>query len=187
MAVLAGALAENLALDRGIGIGPLLVGSRGLLVAWWLALATFAASIAGVTVVLVVDLTLLRPLDLTHYRLLVAMFVVASLVELAAPPLAARWVRAAELIHALAPWVAINSAVVGCVISVLAFPGSPARALALGVGLAAGYGGALVSVAAARERLEHVAAPRALRGLPLVLVTLGLLSLGLSGLAGRGG
>lgn len=187
LAAAAGALAENLALDRGLGIGPLLVGSRRLLVAWWLAIATFVTSLAGLAVVLAVDRVVLQPAGLAHYRLLVVMFVVASMVELLAPVLAARAPQWSERIDALAPWVAINSAVVGCLVSVLAHPDTAARALAFGVGLAAGYGGALLSIAAARERLEHVTAPPTLRGLPLVLITLGLLSLGLSGLAGRGG
>jgi len=52
------------------------------------------------------------------------------------------------------------------------------------IGVAAGYGFALVSFTALRERLETAPVPAALRGIPMAFITAGLLSLGYVGLGG---
>jgi electron transport complex protein RnfA len=50
------------------------------------------------------------------------------------------------------------------------------------LGVALGYGFALLAFTAMRERLELAPVPRALRGSPMAFITAGLLSLGYIGL-----
>ncbi|MDP2181464.1 MAG: Rnf-Nqr domain containing protein [Actinomycetota bacterium] len=57
-------------------------------------------------------------------------------------------------------------------------------ALVFTVGVALGFGIALVSFAALRERLEHAPVPEFMRGTPMAFVTAGLLSIGYVGLSG---
>jgi len=52
------------------------------------------------------------------------------------------------------------------------------------IGVALGFGFALITFAALRERLEVAPAPAIMRGLPMAFVTAGLLSLGFVGLSG---
>ncbi len=58
------------------------------------------------------------------------------------------------------------------------------EALVYTVGVALGFGFALISFAALRERLEVAPVPEIMRGAPMAFVTAGLLSLGYVGLSG---
>ena len=62
--------------------------------------------------------------------------------------------------------------------------GTPNIAGAIGLGVAAGYGFALLSFAAIRERLDIAPVPDALKGNAMSFITAGLLSLAYVGLAG---
>jgi electron transport complex protein RnfA len=59
-----------------------------------------------------------------------------------------------------------------------------AEALVYTVGVAIGFGFALISFAALRERLEVAPVPDIMRGTPMAFITAGLLSLGYVGLSG---
>jgi electron transport complex protein RnfA len=75
----------------------------------------------------------------------------------------------------LLPQAAANCAVLG--VALLSAGSGLARSLAIGAAAGAGYLLAAVVFASLRERLDREQAPLAMRGLPLSLLTAGLMSL----------
>ena len=84
------------------------------------------------------------------------------------------------------PLITTNCAVLGVALLNTYAQRSLFEALLFGLGSATGFGLVLVLFAAARERLDISPVPAAFRGIPIALVTAGLMALGFMGFAGMG-
>jgi Na+-translocating ferredoxin:NAD+ oxidoreductase subunit A len=160
-----------------VGVGGRYAVSVGM------ALATLLATMVTCMLGYAAWRWLLVPFGLDYLRAVVLVLLVAAVVLLLA-----RWVRATSAplyaqLGAFLPLVAANSAALGVAILELGHGRDLQDSLAHGTTAAAGFGLALVLLAALRERLVAADAPQAFRGAPLVLVTAGLMALAFMGLA----
>ena len=170
------ALIDNVILSRLLGICPC-VGASGHMraamrrAAWTGALMALSALAAWT-----LDSLVLRPLDLGFLRTPAFVLVVAGLARLLE-------VVAARVPGPLAPPAgfsihgsAANCAVLGVVLITSRGSYTPLECLVAGIAAGLGYALVIALMTAIREKLEVEQAPQWLRGLPLQLVSAGLLA-----------
>jgi electron transport complex protein RnfA len=156
---------NNVVLGQLLGVCPLLGLPRGPRPALRASLALAAAMPAAALLAWVLRRLVLAPLGLQSLELL-ALCLVLALLLLA--PLRGRF-------GLLLPNALVNCAVLG--VGLLSAGSGPAASLAVGAAGGAGYLLAAVVFAGLRERLDREWAPAAMRGLPLSLLTAGLMAL----------
>lgn len=88
------------------------------------------------------------------------------------------------VISKILPAVTFNTALFGMLYLTLQKDFLETLAYSLGTGI--GYTGAIVVIYYAKQRLSFANAPRAFRGIPVLLVYIGIVSLAIAGLAGYG-
>jgi Na+-translocating ferredoxin:NAD+ oxidoreductase subunit A len=168
------ALVDNVLLSRLLGTvasedaplstraGLSLAAGVGVL----LALATVATW--------VVQAVVLDPLGVAFLRIPAYVFVVAGLAWLFAEGARRTGIRAGAGFSF--PEAALNSAVLGALLLVRGSGATAAQGLLAGLAAGIGYGGVHVVLAGIHRRLEIERVPRLMRGLPLRLVSAGLLA-----------
>jgi electron transport complex protein RnfA len=166
-AVLTFSFANNVVLGQLLGVCPFLGLPRGPRPAVRASLALAAAMPAFALLSWAVRHLVLAPLGLEGLEL-IALCLLLALALL--PPIRGR-------LGLLLPHALLNCAVLG--VGLLSAGRGAAASLALGASAAAGYLLAAVVFAGLRERLDREWAPRAMRGLPLYLLTAGLMALAL--------
>jgi electron transport complex protein RnfA len=82
------------------------------------------------------------------------------------------------------PLVLVNCALLGVALLNNRFDYGPMAALFSGLGYAAGFGLALLAIAAIHERIAVADVPAPFKGTPILLITLGLLSMAFMGFTG---
>lgn len=184
--LLAAALVNNFVLVQFLGLCPFIGTSARMETALPMTLATmFVLMLAALATHLVYHYLLL-PFDLGYLRIVAFVVVIASVVQFTE-----LFVRAASpLLHQLLgiylPLITSNCAVLGVTLIAIDEGHSLPRTLLLALGAGLGFGIALVAFAALRERLQDAAVPRAFRGPPLALITVGFMALAFAGLRGLG-
>lgn len=184
--LLAAALVNNFVLVQFLGLCPFLGTSSRMETALPMTLATmFVLMLAALATHLVYHYLLL-PFDLGYLRIVAFVVVIASVVQFTE-----LFVRAASpLLHQLLgvylPLITSNCAVLGVTLIAIDEGHSLPRTLLLALGAGLGFGIALVAFAALRERLQDAVVPRAFRGPPLALITVGFMALAFAGLRGLG-
>ena len=148
--ILAGVLANNYALTQFLGVTPFLGFSRKGEKILGMGLTVTAVTVLAVAVLWPVQNYLLLPYGLAYAQLLVFVLVIALIVALAG-------LAASRLFHQ--PLKAY------------------APAVALGVGL--GFLLALYLMAGVMERIDEHHVPAPFRGLPIMLISAGILSMAL--------
>jgi len=182
--LLGAALVNNPVTVSALGLSPLVVLDRRLEV---------AGGMAGMTLLVVPLLSLLAFLldraaalpaggaEALRLPLLLPLF--GGLLLLARQWLARYHPRWAARFGVYLPLFALNSLAPGCVLLSLDRAGGAGEALALGLGLAAGYAVILLLLAGLYLRVAMAAVPAPLRGAPVSLINLALLALAFAGLA----
>ena len=182
--LLSAALVNNFVLVQFLGLCPFLGTSGRMETALPMTLATMFVLMLAALATHLVHRYLLLPFDLGYLRIVAFVVAIASAVQFTE-----LFVRAASpLLHRMLgiflPLITSNCAVLGATLIAVDEGHSLARTLLLAVGAGLGFGVALVALAALRERLQDAAVPRAFRGAPLALVTVGFMALAFAGLRG---
>ena len=163
--VLTFTFANNVWLGQLLGVCPFLGLPRGPRPALRASLVLAAAMPAAALLSWAVRRLVLAPLGLESLELLALCLVLAL----------ALLVPARGRLGLLLPHALVNCAVLG--VGLLSAGSGAAASLAVGAAAGAGYLLAAVVFAGLRERLDREWAPRAMRGLPLSLLTAGLMAL----------
>jgi electron transport complex protein RnfA len=179
-------LVNNVVLTKFLGLCPFMGTSRNLDNAIGLSLATgLVLTITSGACWLVMH-WLLQPFGLEYLRTLTFILVIAATVQLTEGLMR----RSAPLLYQslglFLPLITTNCAVLGVALLNTYEQRSLFEAMLFGLGSAAGFGLILILFAATRERLDASPVPAAFRGIPIALVTAGLMALGFMGFAGMG-
>ena len=182
--LLAAALVNNFVLVQFLGLCPFIGTSSRMDTALPMTLATMFVLMLAALATHLVHRYLLAPFELGYLRIVAFVVVIASVVQFTE-----LFVRAASpLLHRLLgiflPLITSNCAVLGVTLIAVDEGHSLPRTLLLAMGAGLGFGIALVAFAALRERLQDAAVPRAFRGAPLALITVGFMALAFAGLRG---
>lgn len=184
--MLSAALVGNFALVQFLGLCPFMGISNRLDTALPMGLATAFVLVTSSVAAFSLHHHLLAPLDLEYLRLPAFIVAIAAAVQFAEA-----FVRGVSpLLHRLLgvylPLIASNCAVLGVALIATDSAANLPQVVALALGAAAGFALVLGCFAALRERIDEAAAPAAMRGAPLALVTVGFMALAFQGLRGVG-
>ena len=182
--IIGAVLVNNIVLAQFLGICPFLGVSGKVETALGMGTAViFVMTLATMVTSLVYKYVLL-PLDLLFLQTVVFILIIATLVQMIEIILKK---IAPALYHALGiylPLITTNCAVLGVAILVTQnFPESVIQSVVYATSSAIGFTLAIVLFAGLREQLEFAKVPAAMKGIPISLITAGILALAFMGFA----
>jgi len=184
--IISAILISNIVLTQFLGICPFLGVSKKISTAVGMTGAVVFVMTLATLVTFLLYKHVLQPLRLTYLQTIAFILVIAGLVQMVEIMLKKISKPLYEALGIFLPLITTNCAVLGVTLMVL----QPARgfdlakALVFTVATALGFGLALVIMAGIREQLELVDIPKYMQGVPIALITAGILALAFMGFAG---
>lgn len=183
--ILVGALlVNNFVLAQFLGLCPFMGVTRQYQPALAMGLATTFVLTTSAAASYVLYHALLVPLELEFLRIVTFIVVIAAVVQLTERVLRASSPLLHEVLGIYLPLITSNCAVLAVALLAVGQGLGFLETVVYGIGAAAGFSLVMVLFAALRERLDHAPVPGPFRGVPVALVTAGILSLGFMGFAG---
>ena len=133
--------------------------------------------------VLIYDFILV-PLDLTYLNTIVFILVIAALVQFVEMFLKKTSPALYEALGVYLPLITTNCAVLGIALTNVQNSYNFIESVVAGFGTAVGFTIAIVIMAGIRERIEFNDVPESFQGMPIVLITAGLMSIAFFGFSG---
>jgi electron transport complex protein RnfA len=130
---------------------------------------------------------LLAPLGIEFLRIVAFIVVIAAVVQITERVLRATSPLLHEVLGIYLPLITSNCAVLAVALLAVGQDLSFVATVVYGLGAALGFSLVMGLFAALRERLDHAPVPAPFRGVPVALITAGILSLGFMGFAGMSG
>lgn len=180
-------LVSNVVLSQFLGLCPFLGVSKKVKTAGGMGAAvifviTLASAVAGV-----INKFVLIRFHVQYLDTIVFILVIAALVQFVEMFLKKAMPSLYEALGVYLPLITTNCAVLGVAISNEQAEYGIGMGTLVGFGTAAGFTIAIVILAGIREKIEYNDVPGAFKGMPIVLLTAGLMAIafiGFSGLAG---
>jgi electron transport complex protein RnfA len=126
----------------------------------------------------------LVPLNIRYIDTIAFILVIASLVQLTELVIKRFSQSLYKALGVYLPLIATNCAVLGVALTNVANPQSYVEALTFALGSGLGYAFIIITFTAIRMRLDSQPVPKALKGMPIAMVTAGLMAMAFMGLAG---
>ncbi|MCR5018278.1 MAG: electron transport complex subunit RsxA [Bacteroidales bacterium] len=183
---------NNIVLAQFLGICPFLGVSNKLSTATGMSLAVCFVITLATLVTYLLNMYLLVPLKIEFLQTIAFILVIAALVQMVEIVLKKVSPALYQALGIFLPLITTNCAVLGVAITVVtkefAFvPGGTlnlAQALVYAVATALGYGLAMIIFAGIREQLALNDVPKAFKGVPIALISVGILALAFMGFSG---
>ena len=175
---------NNRVLSQFLGICPFLGVSKKIDTALGMGMAVAFVLTISTTVTFLVQKYVLDPLSLQYLQTITFVLVIAALVQMVEIVLKKVSPVLYQSLGIFLPLITTNCAVLGVAILVIQKDFSLIESIVYSVATALGFALALVVFAGLREQLSLVSVPKAMKGVAVVLVTAGLLSLAFMGFSG---
>ena len=180
------AFVNNFVLVRFLGLCPFMGVSTQYKSALGMSFATaFVLTMSSIASYLVNEY-LLVPLGLEYLKTLSFILVIAVTVQITEMILHKSSPLLYQVLGIFLPLITTNCAGLGVALLNVQQQNSLLESAFFGFGAAVGFGLVLVVFSAIRERLEMANVPASFRGLPIALMTAGIMSLAFMGFAGMG-
>ncbi len=178
------ALVNNVVLSQFLGLCPFLgVSKKTSTAAGMGAAVIFVITIASACTSLIYT-GILVPLDLTYLQTIVFILVIAALVQFVEMVLKKMVPSLYRALGVYLPLITTNCAVLGVAILNVQKEYTLLKSVVNGLGTAVGFTIAIVILAGIRERIEYNDIAPSFKGMPIVLVTAGLMAIAFMGFAG---
>ena len=175
---------NNIVLSQFLGICPFLGVSGKVSTSPGMGAAvTFVLAIASIAAYLI-QYHILVPLHIEYMQTIVFILVIAALVQMVEIMLKKVSPALYQALGIFLPLITTNCAVLGVAILLVQKEYNLGEAVVYAVAVAVGFTLALVLFAGLRERLELENVPKALRGVPIALITAGILAMAFMGFSG---
>ena len=178
------ALINNFVLVKFLGLCPLMGTSRRLDSALGMSAATLIVLTTAAGISYLLNRFVLVPNQLEFLQTLSFILVIALIVQLIKVLIQ----HSNPLLHnrlgIYLPLITTNCAVLGIALLNARTVDSLGEALLTGLGTSIGFALVLVAFTSMRENLEYSAIPHLLRGVPIALITAGIMSLAFAGFSG---
>lgn len=178
---------NNIILSQFLGICPFLGVSKKIDTALGMGMAVAFVLTLSTVVTYVVQYALLEPLGLQYLQTLAFILVIAALVQMVEIILRKVSPALYQALGIFLPLITTNCAVLGVAILVVQKEYSLIESVVYAFSIALGFALSLTVFAGIREQLALVQIPKGMRGMAIVLVTAGLLSLAFMGFSGVDG
>ena len=175
---------NNVVLSQFLGICPFLGVSKKVSTATGMGAAvTFVLTLATI-VTFLIQTYILTPNDLNYLQTLTFILVIASLVQMVEIILKKVSPALYGALGVFLPLITTNCCVLGVAIGVIQKNYNLLESVVYAFSTAIGFALALIIFAAIREQLELVELPKGVKGISIVMITAGLLSLAFMGFSG---
>lgn len=178
---------NNIVLSQFLGICPFLGVSKKVDTALGMSAAVAFVLTLATVVTYLVQKAVLDPLGLQYLQTIAFILVIAALVQMVEIVMKKVSPSLYQALGIFLPLITTNCAVLGVAILVIQKDYSLLESVVYAFSTAIGFGLALTVFAGIREQLELVSVPKGMRGMAIVLVTAGLLSLAFMGFSGVDG
>lgn len=175
---------NNIIFAQFLGICPFLGVSNKVSTAMGMGMAvTFVMTIASI-VAFLIQYGVLVPLGIEYMQTIVFILVIAALVQAVEIILKKVSPSLYQALGIFLPLITTNCAVLGVAILMIQKDLSLLQGVVYAVSTAIGFGVALVLFAGIRERLDFEEMPKSFKGIPIALVTAGILAMAFIGFTG---
>ena len=175
---------NNFVLVRFLGICPFLGVSRQVETAMGMGMAvTFVMTLASIITYLA-QIFILDFFSIEYMQIIVFILVIASLVQLVEMIIQKTSYALYQSLGVFLPLITTNCAVLGLTFLNIMNEYNMVELIIHALGAAIGFSLAIVLFAAIRERMELSDIPVAFKGIPMALITAGLMSLAFMGFVG---
>jgi electron transport complex protein RnfA len=178
---------NNIVLAQFLGICPFLGVSKKIDTSLGMSAAVAFVMVLATVVTWLVQTYVLVPNHLEYLQTIAFILVIASLVQMVEIVLKKVSPALYQALGIFLPLITTNCAVLGVAILVIQKDYNLAQSVMYAFSTAIGFGLALTVFAGMREQLEMTNIPKAMRGMAIVLITAGLLSLAFMGFSGVDG
>ena len=175
---------NNIILSQFLGICPFLGVSKKIDTALGMGMAVAFVLTLATIVTYLIQYGLLVPLGLQYLQTLAFILVIAALVQMVEIILRKVSPALYQALGIFLPLITTNCAVLGVAILVIQKDYTLAESIAYAFSTALGFALALTVFAGMREQMALVQIPKGMRGMAIVLVAAGLLSLAVMGFGG---
>ena len=178
------ALVNNVVLSQFLGLCPFLGVSKKINTAAGMGGAVIGViTISSAICSLIYDFILV-PLDLTYLNTIVFILVIAALVQFVEMFLKKTSPALYEALGVYLPLITTNCAVLGVALNSVQYGYNILQSVVYGLGISIGFTIAIVILAGIREKMEYNDIPESWQGMPIVMVTAGLMSIAFFGFSG---
>ena len=178
---------NNIVLAQFLGICPFLGVSKKIDTSLGMSAAVAFVMVLATVVTWLVQKFVLDPNGLQYLQTIAFILVIASLVQMVEIILKKVSPALYQALGIFLPLITTNCAVLGMAILVIQKDFNLAQSIVYAFSTAIGFGLALTVFAGIREQLELSNIPKGMRGMAIVLVSAGLLSLAFMGFSGVDG
>jgi len=180
------ALINNFVLVRFLGLCPFMGVSGKLQSALGMGLATTFVLTLSAILSYLIHAYLLQPLGLEYLRTLSFILVIAVTVQVTEMVLHKSSPVLYQVLGIYLPLITTNCAVLGVALLNVQEQHNLLESAVFGLGASAGFTLVLILFSAIRERLEMADIPPSFKGVPIALMTAGIMSLAFMGFSGMG-
>lgn len=178
------AFVNNVVLSQFLGLCPFLGVSKKIETAGGMGVAViFVITIASAVTNLIYTFILV-PTGLEYLDTIVFILVIAALVQFVELVLKKSMPALYEALGVYLPLITTNCAVLGVALTNVQNGYGFAASVVNGIGISVGFTIAIVILAGIRERNEHNNIPESFKGMPITLVTAGLMAIAFFGFSG---
>lgn len=178
------ALIDNVVLSRFLGLCPFLGVSKKTSTAAGMGTAVIVVIALSSAITYVINQFVLLKLDLSYMRTIVYILIIAALVQTVEIILKKKIPSLYKALGVYLPLITTNCAVLGVAIDSAQKNYDFFNTMLFSVGTAVGFLISIVLMAGIRERTENNRVPNAFKGMPIVLVTAGLMAIAFFGFKG---
>ena len=182
--LISSSLVSNVVLSQFLGLCPFLGVSKKINTAAGMGTAvifviTLASAVAGG-----IYKYILMPLDITYLQTIVFILVIAALVQFVEMFLKKFMKSLYQALGVYLPLITTNCAVLGVALTNVQKNYGILEGIVNGFATAGGFTISLVILAGIREKMEYNDIPESFKGMPIVLITAGLMAIAFCGFSG---
>ena len=182
--IISSSIVSNVVLSQFLGLCPFLGVSKKTDTAIGMGVAViFVITIASLVTALIYKF-ILTPLDLSYLQTIVFILIIAALVQFVEMFLKKSMPALYESLGVYLPLITTNCAVLGVALNAVQYGYTILETVIYGFGTAFGFTISIVILAGLREKMEYNDIPSSWQGMPIVLVTAGLMSIAFFGFSG---
>ncbi len=182
--IISAAIVNNVVLSQFLGLCPFLGVSKKVETALGMGMAViFVITIASFVTGLIYKF-LLATLGLEYLQTIVFILVIAALVQFVEMFLKKSMPALYESLGVFLPLITTNCAVLGVALNSVQYGYNILQTVIYGFGTAVGFTISIVILAGLREKMEYNDVSDSWKGMPIVLVTAGLMSIAFFGFSG---
>ncbi len=176
---------NNILLTNFLGLCPFLSISREVRSALGLGVAVVFVMTCTAVINYLVYYYLLVPLNLTHFRFIIFIVIIAAFVQLVEMTVERFFPALYYMLGIFLPLITVNCAILGASLFLIIREYNLVQSMAYGAGSGIGWMLAIIAVGASREKIQKTAKlPKGLEGPAITLLITGLMSLGFIAFSG---